>query len=361
MNKHNLGSNISALCSSWLGGWRSWLPSRGNVLFTLVIVGAFFWVQNAGALPFSAPAAPDTSTGTIAYQGRLADAGGNPLTDTYPMVFRLYNSPAQDAYPLWEENWTGSNSVQVSDGLFNVMLGSLTPISQTIITGNGTLWLGISVDTDGEMVPRVQLGSVPFAVQANTVLDGSITTDKIVNGAVTQAKLGDDINLLPPAGSITTTMLADNAVTASKLAAGALPVYSASTTRTAWSLPSCGGDYDDNSDYHFVPGLTFDVTVSEESTLLIDFTGLGFTRGKYKAIYSTIFVDGARTRTSNGATLLGGCRNSDTDTNGPPWCTIANSTVKTLTPGTHTIKVGVFCDGTEGKVHSGWLRAVVLP
>ncbi len=44
MDKHNLGSNISALCSNWLGGWRSWLPSRGNVLFTLVVVGAFFWV-----------------------------------------------------------------------------------------------------------------------------------------------------------------------------------------------------------------------------------------------------------------------------------------------------------------------------
>jgi hypothetical protein len=30
---------------------------------------------------------------------------------------------------------------------------------------------------------------------------------------VTQAKLGSDVNLLPPAGSITTTMLADGAVT----------------------------------------------------------------------------------------------------------------------------------------------------
>jgi hypothetical protein len=51
------------------------------------------------------------------------------------------------------------------------------------------------VGTDDEMQPRVQLGSVPFAVQALTVPDGSITTAKIADGAVTQAKLASDVNL----------------------------------------------------------------------------------------------------------------------------------------------------------------------
>jgi hypothetical protein len=73
------------------------------------------------------------------------------------------------------------------------------------------------VGTDDEMQPRVQLGSVPFAVQALTVPDGSITTAKIVDGAVTQAKLGSDVSLLPPPGSIKTTMIADGAVTTAKL------------------------------------------------------------------------------------------------------------------------------------------------
>jgi len=176
---------------------RAWLPSRGNVVFTLLVVGSLFWAASAGAFPLAAPLAAGTSTGTIAYQGRLADSGGNPLTGTYTMAFRLYSTAGGGA-PLWTEEWTGSNSVQVSDGLFNVMLGSLAPIPQSVITGNSNLWLGVTVGTDDEMAPRVQLGSVPFAVQALTVPDGSVTTAKIADGAVTQAKLGSDVGLLPP-------------------------------------------------------------------------------------------------------------------------------------------------------------------
>ncbi|MGB4978070.1 MAG: hypothetical protein WBR35_15170, partial [Anaerolineae bacterium] len=169
---------------------RRFLPTPGNVLFTLLMIGLLLWASSAGALPLRLLGPNVPSTTTIAYQGRLADAGGSPLTGAYSIIFRLYNA-ASGGVPLWEEQWTGQNGVQVSDGLFNVMLGSLTPIPQTVVTGNNTLWLGITVGTDDEMAPRVQLGSVPFAVQALTVPDGSVTTTKIADQAVTQAKLGD--------------------------------------------------------------------------------------------------------------------------------------------------------------------------
>lgn len=179
------------------------LPSPGNVLFTLLVVGGLFWAGSVGAVPLLQTAA--SSTNTVAYQGRLADATGNPVTATTPMVFRLYNA-ATGGTPLWEENWTGSNSVHVSDGLFNVMLGSLTQIPQSVVTGNSNLWLGITVNADNEMQPRVQLGTVPFAVQALTVPDGSITA----------AKLAPDVSFVPPDGSISTAKIADGAVTAAK-------------------------------------------------------------------------------------------------------------------------------------------------
>ena len=58
------------------------LPTPGNVLFTLLIVAGLLWAQSAGALPVRSTPQATRSTGTIAYQGRLADADGNPLTGT---------------------------------------------------------------------------------------------------------------------------------------------------------------------------------------------------------------------------------------------------------------------------------------
>ena len=32
------------------GDWRAWLPSQGNVLFTLLVVAGLLWASNAGDL-----------------------------------------------------------------------------------------------------------------------------------------------------------------------------------------------------------------------------------------------------------------------------------------------------------------------
>lgn len=181
----SVAQKISTRVSNISPNMRTWLPSRGNVVFTLLIVAVLFFVQSAGAFGgFNSPLAePTGSGGLIAYQGRLADTAGNPLTDTFPMIFRLYNQSSAGV-PLWEENWNGPNSVAVSDGLFNVMLGSLTPIPQGVVTGNANLYLGVTVGSDDEMLPRVQIGSVLYARQALTVPDGSITAEKLAEGAV---------------------------------------------------------------------------------------------------------------------------------------------------------------------------------
>jgi len=209
--------------------------------------------------------------------------------------------------------------------------------------------------------------------------DGSITTVKIADGAVTQGKLGADVSLVPPDGSITTLKLANDAVTAAKIGANAvgsseivngsvgygdlasdvLPVQNAISTNTAeWTLPVCGGDYNTNSAYTQIPGLS--VSVSGPGTFLIDFTGLGANENAGSSIYSTIFVDGVRT-TAGAGTLIGGCRNSGNDSSGRPWCTLANSIAKDLGSGSHTIQARVYCSAGVAKVHSGWLRVVKLP
>ena len=96
-------------------------------------------------------------------------------------------------------------SVEVSDGLLNVMLGSLNNTLASTIDGHDELYLGITVGNDIELSPRVPLGSVPYSMQALTVADGSVTTNKIADGAVTGSKVAD--------GSVTTNKIADGAVT----------------------------------------------------------------------------------------------------------------------------------------------------
>ena len=166
---------------AWRFAQKWLLPNPG----TLILMIALLLTVPTLAGPFQSINA--TSVSTIPYQGRLADASGSPITGKQNMEFRMYNTPTGGT-PLWEEFWTGGNSVDVSDGLFSVMLGSINTGLTPVVQGNTTLYLGITVGTDSEMTPRVQLGSVPFSIWSLTVADGSITQEKLAPG----------LNLVPP-------------------------------------------------------------------------------------------------------------------------------------------------------------------
>jgi len=154
---------------------------------TLVMMALLFFAYHAWAAPSAAPQADvlasGVNTGLLSYQGYLTDASGEPLTGGVDITFRLYDAPSGGA-ALWTEAHTNVNAVPVEDGLFNVMLGSLTPISSTV-WGNGASYLGVQVGNDAEMSPREVVGNVPTAL---TVPDGAIGTNQIANGSVTQDK-----------------------------------------------------------------------------------------------------------------------------------------------------------------------------
>ncbi|MBU0494702.1 MAG: hypothetical protein KKA73_28875 [Chloroflexi bacterium] len=170
----------------WLG--RQMIPNIGTLLLVVVLLVAVPTL----AAPLRA-SLYSNSTSTISYQGRLADSGGNPLTGKHNLEFRVYDVPTGGT-PLWTEMWTGANSLDVSDGLFNVMLGSIDNTLASSIEGHDELYLGITVGTDSEMTPRVQLGSVPFSMQALTVPDGSITSRKI-SPTMDQITSGEQLDL----------------------------------------------------------------------------------------------------------------------------------------------------------------------
>ncbi len=91
------------------------------------------------------------------HQGYLTTAGGAPVTGTRTMVFTIY-----DAAEAGQALWTETQSVTVTDGLFNVYLGDVAALPATIFTGQA-LYLGVRVGTDSEMTPRIRLAAVPYA------------------------------------------------------------------------------------------------------------------------------------------------------------------------------------------------------
>jgi len=103
----------------------------------------------------------------VNYQGRLTDSGGNPLTGSYNLTFSIYNAYGS----VWSETQSG---VSVTNGLFNVMLGSVAPLYDTTFDNSGQ-FLGIKVGSDPEMTPHTPLAFVPGAAYACRVL-GSVQT-----------------------------------------------------------------------------------------------------------------------------------------------------------------------------------------
>ncbi len=96
----------------------------------------------------------------INYQGFLTDENNQPISDTHDIQFRIYDSPTGGA-----ALWTETQTVSVSDGLFTVLLGSVSPIPATVFDGN-TKYLSLQVNDDTEMTPRKQLVSVGYAFRS---------------------------------------------------------------------------------------------------------------------------------------------------------------------------------------------------
>lgn len=113
------------------------------------------------SLPLGVWADADASTpDQMTYQGRLFGPSGAVLDSTLAISFTIYSDSTGGSL-LWSE----SQSVPVDSSLFNVILGSVTPIPSAAFTGTPR-WLTMQIAGDTEMVPRVKLVSVPYSFRA---------------------------------------------------------------------------------------------------------------------------------------------------------------------------------------------------
>lgn len=111
----------------------------------------------------------------VSYQGVLTDSLGVELDGYFDLTFRLYDVPAGGAAALWTE----TQSVDISDGLFNVYLGELIALDPSVFT-SASLYLGITVEPDQEMTPRLRMASVPYAILAGGL--GCLPQTEVCNG-----------------------------------------------------------------------------------------------------------------------------------------------------------------------------------
>jgi hypothetical protein len=104
---------------------------------------------------------------TLSYQGMLTGNGGDVVDDgLYELHFKLYNG-ADPSTALWAE----TQNVAVVNGIFNAILGSVNPME---LPFDEQYYLGIAIDNEDELSPRIALTSSAYSFRTRSIDDGQV-------------------------------------------------------------------------------------------------------------------------------------------------------------------------------------------
>jgi len=180
----------------------------------------------------------------INYQGKLTNASGVAVADGYYcMKFAIYDA-LTDGSELWSEEWKTDNAhkVQITSGLFAILLGTQTSIS-TVDFNNASRYLEIQLDAtcndsyEEVFAPRKQLGAVPAAFEAKKL------------GGYTWASPGSIGATTPEAGAFT-TLTASSTFTAPIQVSSATGV-AMTATNGVLTVAGTGDGFDENLTFDF--------------------------------------------------------------------------------------------------------------
>lgn len=163
------------------------------------------------------------------YQGRLVDSNGVPIADGLQnMIFQICTDAAC-ASSVWTEAHSGGSAVQVTDGLFSVILGGITSLN-TVDFNSTNYWIQTQIGAT-VYAPNQQITG---AMVAYNVPDSTITSAKVVDNTLTAADMlvnivtsvdgvtndGSDIDLVAGSGITITPNDALNTITITATPAG---------------------------------------------------------------------------------------------------------------------------------------------
>ncbi|MBI2650196.1 hypothetical protein HYX04_02680, partial [Candidatus Woesearchaeota archaeon] len=95
---------------------------------------------------------------SLTLQGKLTNTAGASQVGTFNFTFRIYDAPTA-GNTLYESN---QNITTDANGIYDVILGNIN------LSFADQYYLGITVRTDNESLPRVNLTSAPYSFRANT-------------------------------------------------------------------------------------------------------------------------------------------------------------------------------------------------
>ncbi len=164
----------------------SWIKLNYLPFLFIPLIFLFFLVINKTSSVQNQPIVLSSklpSSKHLTFKGRLIDDLGNPISTKTDVIFKLY-SQSEGGNPLYQSDCKGQNGAITPnvDGTIEVNLGSdcdQKPIPSTLFLDNQNIYLGISVGSDSEMLPRQNIPNVGFASNASTIQGLSIGTNEL--------------------------------------------------------------------------------------------------------------------------------------------------------------------------------------